>query len=129
MRAAARLILHSSESFIALLCGLSSVSYLAGAPQPRTIDALLPFWLRFTWGAYLLFGGVLTLLGLVVGIRRVEKAGLLLLSGPAVVYGVAIVAAAGWRAVFPAGITFAFAAAFSVRASNRLQALATRWLT
>lgn len=124
----ARLVLLSSEAFVALLCAVSSLAYIGGAPAPRAVDALLPDWMRVLWGAYLLVGGVMTLIGLLSGNRRVEKIGLLLLVGPAVAYGTAVATVGGLRALFPAGITFAFGAAFGVRASNRLQLAALRAL-
>lgn len=128
LRAAARLILESCEAFVAFLCALSSLAYLGGAPEPRSVDVLLPSWLLFVWGLYLLLGGVLTLAGLIIGRRRTEKAGLLLLAGSATVYALAVLFNAGWAGLFPAGITIAFAAAFGVRASDRIQRSALRWL-
>lgn len=127
-RTTARLVLESSEAFVAFLCVLSSTAYLSGVSPPKSIDALLPAWLRLAWGAYLFVGGVMTLVGLAAGRRRTEKVGLMLLSGPAVAYGTAALAAAGTAALFPAGITFAFAAAFGVRASDRIQSAALRVL-
>lgn len=127
-QAAARLILESCEAFVALLCALSSLAYLGGAPEPRSVDVLLPGWMLFAWGVYLLLGGVLTITGLVIGRRQTEKAGLLLLAGSATVYALAVLVSAGLAGLFPAGITLAFAAAFGVRASNRIQRLALRWL-
>lgn len=124
----ARLVLLSSEAFVALLCALSSLAYLGGAPPPRAVDTLLPAWMRILWGLYLLVGGVATLIGLLSGNRRIEKVGLLLLVGPAMVYATATGFVGGVRAIFPAGITFAFGAAFGVRASNRLQRAAVRAL-
>lgn len=124
----ARLILESSETFVALLCTLSSTAYLSGAPPPKSIDTLLPVWLRFAWGAYLFVGGILTIVGLVTGLRWTEKAGLLLLAGSATAYAVAALALGGLAAAFPAGVTLAFALAFGVRASSRLQAAARKAL-
>lgn len=121
-------MLLSSEAFVALLCALSSLAYIGGAPEPRAVDTLLPDWMRVLWGLYLLVGGVMTLTGLLAGSRRIEKVGLLLLVGPALAYATATAYVGGMRAIFPAGITFAFGAAFGVRASNRLQRAAVRAL-
>jgi hypothetical protein len=127
-RAGARLTLESCETFVALLCVLSSAAYLSGTPAPKSIDALLPVWLRVAWGGYLFAGGLLILVGLSVGRRRTEKAGLLLLAGSASVYALALGLVAGLAALFPAGITLAFAAAFGVRASDRVQSAALKVL-
>lgn len=119
--AAARVVLQSAEAFVALLCLLASVSYLAGQPQPNSIDALLPAAVRFAWGCYLLLGGVAVLTGLIGGWRRVEKAGLWLLAGPGLAYASIAFAYGRAPALFAAGVTFAFAASFAVQAIDRLQ--------
>jgi hypothetical protein len=126
--AAARIVLQSAEAFVALLCLLASVGYLAGAPKPGSVDEQLPALVRGAWGVYLGVGGVAVLAGLVTGVRRVEKAGLWLLAGPAVAYSAAALTFAQASALFPAGLTLAFAASFAVRAIDRLQVWARRVL-
>lgn len=123
-RACARLVLESAEAFVALLCVLAGAGYLAGAPQPGSIDAVLPAWIRTGWGGYLLAGGILVLAGVAAGRRRTEKVGLWLLAGPGVAYAAAAIAYGRAPALFPAGLTIAFAAAFAVRAMDGLQAWA-----
>jgi O-antigen/teichoic acid export membrane protein len=125
-RAAARLILESAEAFVAFLCLLSSVSYLAGAPRPGSVGSVLPAPVQFAWGVYLLLGGAGVLVGLVTGRRRWEKAGLWLLAGPALAFSAAALAYGKAPAAFAAGITLAFAASFAVRATDRVQTWATR---
>lgn len=122
--AVARMVLQSAEAFVALLCLLASVGYVAGRPQPTSIDALLPEVIRFAWGMYLLLGGLGVLIGLVGGWRRVEKAGLWLLAGPGVAYAAIAYAYGRTPALFAAGVTFAFAVSFAVQAIDRLQAWA-----
>lgn len=121
------MVLQSAEAFVALLCLLSSVSYLAGATQPGSIDALLPGPIRVVWGGYLLLGGWSVIAGLVGGWRRLEKSGLWLLAGPGVAYAAIAFAYGRGSAVFAAGITLAFAGSFAVQAIDRLQAWA--WTT
>lgn len=127
-RPVARLVIESSEAFVAMLCTLSSLAYIGGAPKPRSVDELLPSWLRTVWGLYLLIGGVMTLAGLIIGRRRTEKVGLILLAGSATAYAAAVIATAGALGIFPAGVTLAFALAFAVRASDRVQRAAIRAL-
>lgn len=119
--AAARVVLQSAEAFVALLCLLASLSYVAGAPQPGSIDALLPGAIRVAWGCYLLTGGLSVLAGLLGGWRRVEKAGLWLLAGPGVAYAAIAFGYGRAPALFASGITLAFAVSFAVQAIDRLQ--------
>lgn len=125
-RAVARLVLESAEAFVALLCLLSSTAYLAGAPQPGSVDAVMPGPVRVAWGVYLLLGGAGVLAGLVTGRRRLEKAGLWLLAGPALAYAAAALAYGRAPAAFASGLTTAFALSFAVRATDRVQAWAHR---
>lgn len=124
--AAAALVLESAEAFVGLLCLLASVGYLAGVPEPGSVDAVLPDPVRVAWGAYLLVGAVGVLVGLAFGWRRLEKAGLWLLAGPAVAYAAAALTYGRASAVFPAGLTLAFAGSFAVRALDRVQHWALR---
>lgn len=124
--AVARLVLESAEAFVALLCLLSSGAYLAGAPEPGSVDAVLPTPVRVAWGVYLLVGGAAVLTGLVGGARRVEKAGLWLLAGPALAYAAVALAYGRAPALFAAGVTAAFALSFAVRASDRIMQWAGR---
>lgn len=102
-----------------LFVGLSFVlgmAYTVGAPPPQSLAALMPAWLVHVWAIGLLASGVLGGVSLAIADRPerglwLEAAAMLIGAGALVVALVAIFVFAGWRGLFGAGITAAWAGA------------------
>lgn len=104
------------ETFIGFIALTTGLSYAFGAPTPGSIDSTLPDLFILVWGAYLIAGGALVLLGVLV-VRRLFAPGLFVLAGGIVVYSVALFASVrNVGAGLPASINLALAAACMVRA-------------
>lgn len=99
---------------------LTGVAYTVGAPPPSSVAALLPHWAVLIWAAGLGVSGVVGLIA--VFARRawapqVEQASMLLGAG-ALIWYTAAVASFGWRGLFAAAVSVAWAAANLVRAAQ-----------
>lgn len=107
---------HPHEVMLLGLCLIQGAAYAIGQPRPGSVSALLPPLLVTAWFWMLLAAGVVGLVGnlwpghLITGLR-VRLAGMLLAASPAAAYGVTLIAFAGARASFTAGIVFAWAGA------------------
>lgn len=87
------LVLTSIEAFLAAAAILSGMP-VALHPEnlaPTSVLALLPPLAVIGWGVGLMVGGVLTLIGIMGPILRIERAGVFLLGTTAAVYGMAVV--------------------------------------
>lgn len=85
-----RISMHPFELLVFLLLLTSAVNFMLGAPKPGTVDATFPVWLRNLWGWELLAGSILSIVGLIGGMRRTIATGLWLIAGVAAVYAAAI---------------------------------------
>lgn len=110
------ILLHPFEVYIAGLAVLSGAPLLIGKPGPETINAVLPLWLVRVWGTMLITGALLVLIGLLRPRGRLERLGHTLLAPASLVYGLAIIAAIGWRGLIAGFIVTGFGLACMTRA-------------
>lgn len=105
------------EVLIGYLCITAGIPLLLGGASatPNSIDDLLPPLLVTGWALALLVGGLLTATGKTVGWYRFERAGLALLAGGTVVYGIALVGQFAAQAYLAAGTYFVTTAFCVVR--------------
>lgn len=110
------------EVLIILLCILTGLPMALGVlPQPNSLIATLPSWTIKCWGGLLSVGGITALIGLImshlIARRRfvegmyLEAGGLLVIGSGALVFGLCIVVAVGWPAVFSISVYCIMAAA------------------
>lgn len=109
-------LLRPYELFISMLCLISGIPLVGGAPAPSSIEALLPPFLVRLWGFELLLGALLVAYGLVRPRTIWERVGHTLLGPAAVVYGLAIVTVLGMKGIVAAAITGSFGLAAITRA-------------
>jgi hypothetical protein len=110
------ILLHPFDIFLGGLCVLSGVPLLlAYTPQPDSLEALLPTWLVFTWGAELVIGGAALVAGVVWEWRTLQRFGLVLLGPAAIVYAIAIMLTAGRSGLVAAAIVLAFGLACLIK--------------
>lgn len=86
-----RIAMHPFELLVFLLLLGSAANFVLGAPTPGSVDATFPPWLRGFWGWELFAGSILSIAGLVAGMRRTFAAGLWLIAGVAAFYASALV--------------------------------------
>jgi len=116
---------HPHEVMLLALCLVQGLAYAIGQPRPGSVAALLPPPLVAVWYWMLLTSGFVGIVGnlwpghLLTGLR-VRLAGMLLAASPAAAYGITLLALAGARASFAAGVVFAWAAACLWRAGQIL---------
>jgi hypothetical protein len=84
------------EVYLLGACIVQGYAVLTRVAQPRSLQDLLPPWLRLVWGALLLVGGVLSVGGLywidpLTGIE-VKRVGLVCAGGGTLAYGLALIA-------------------------------------
>lgn len=104
------------ELYLAGICMLVGAPLLGGAPNPDSIDALLPMFLVRVWGFELITGAVLVTVGLLIYPRtHLERLGHSLLAPAAITYGIAIIAVVGWGGVLAGGLTIGFGLAAGTR--------------
>jgi hypothetical protein len=82
------------ETLVLAACATSGWAVLSHTAQPTSLQALLPPWLRVVWGALLLVGGVLTVVGLYwrdhfTGIE-IKRVGLIAAAAATLAYGTAL---------------------------------------
>lgn len=116
---------HPFELLFGVLAVCAGTALTLGAVAPVSLNATLPALLVRIWGATQLLAGVLIVTGillrywrparLVVG-WRLERAGLVPLAAAIAVYGIAALAYAGPRAIYPVSLYAAFAVGCLTRA-------------
>ena len=99
---------HPFEVFIPFLCVLAGIPLLFSGPAPGTIEESLPEFLVTLWGIELALGGALTLTGIGVGSRPMEKFGLSLLAAASTVYALVLLATSWPVAIVSAAIVAGF---------------------
>jgi hypothetical protein len=101
--------------FIKFLCIVSGLATFVG-PRPGSLEATLPQALVFLWSFTLVLGASFALWGLLrPKVWRLEVAGLIWLGTASIVYGVAILANAGFKGAVPGCIILGFGLAALVR--------------
>jgi len=118
---------HPDAVFLLSLCLFSGVLQLSPAARSSSISDLLPFWLTAAWGVLLVVGATVTLTGVfwrnrVTGLL-LEAAGRVMFAPAALIYGGAVIAAAGWSGVLAAAPFFGFAASSGWRIRQILTAI------
>lgn len=99
------------EQLLLAWSALSGATLLIGAPEPASLAALMPGVVVTLWSAGLVVSGVAGLIGCWWRGERgqiLEAGGLLIGAGALLMYAVAAIAAAGSRALFPAGVILAW---------------------
>jgi hypothetical protein len=102
------------EQLLLAYGALSGAVFLAGAPEPAGIAAVMPGAVVTLWAVGMVVSGVVGLVGNWWRGERgqvLEAGGLLVGAGSLLIYAATAVAAAGTRAMFPAGIILAWFAA------------------
>jgi hypothetical protein len=110
--------LHSFEVFLSGLCALSAIPLLLGETSAQSVEAILPRWIVFCWALTLLWGPVLTVSGLYMGIRlsypdrlfwqRLEAWGLSMLAYVGYLYSLCIFLFLGVDSLVAAAIILGF---------------------
>jgi hypothetical protein len=111
------------QIFLCAWCVLAGLLFLAGvAPAPGSLAQLLPTWVLWCWYLLLTAGGLTGVVGAFWPRRRVytglqlERASMIFLSSGTCMYMIAMIAAAGVRAIGAAGFMAAWAASCVWRA-------------
>lgn len=124
------------EVLVGGLCVFSGFPSLVIGPSPTSIEALLPPGLVRLWGAELVLGGLLIVIGVLTRRHRIERAGLFQLGPAAVAYGLAIVFVGGFGGAVAGAVLLSFGLACLARgivlaAADRMRAelleVATLW--
>lgn len=107
---------HPFETYLLALAAVSGVPLLFGQTNSSTIEHGLPPLVVTGWGAMLLVGSTIALVGLYWRGRAstallMERAGLHGVGGAALVYAVVLLVGTGWSGAFAACITGGFGVA------------------
>lgn len=96
----------SIEVFLALLCILAGLPIVLnpGVFAPASLLALLPLGLVLSWAGFMVIGGFLTVLGVLLLNPYVERSGLICLAAASFVMGVSVIFLVGYTRLFSAGI-------------------------
>jgi hypothetical protein len=107
----------SIEVFFATLCLLAGIPILIdpAALSPSSILHSLPGWEVYFWGGGLVSGGSLTLGGIAIGDKRVERAGMAALGAVSFVLAISIIFSAGVSLFLPVLTYLLFSAAILAR--------------
>jgi hypothetical protein len=108
------------QAFLLLVSVVTGVAYTVGAPPPASVTALLPHWAVLVWAGGLVVSGIVGLIGTFGRggwALQVEQASMLLGAGALMWYTAAVVQF-GWRGLFAASITIAWACANLARAAQ-----------
>lgn len=104
-------------------CVIAGIAFIAGvAPTPGSVAALLPTWVLWVWYLLLIVGGSIGIVGAFWPRRRIytglqlERAAMIFLAAGTCMYMMAMIAAAGARAIGAAGFMCAWAGACVWRA-------------
>lgn len=89
------------------------ILYTSGFPLSAAAKTVITGWWVYVYGAALIVGGLLTLLGAfwVSNIERgleIERSGLIVLSGALVIYAAAVFGTVGWPGAFAGGMALAW---------------------
>lgn len=103
------------ELFVGALCIISGLPSLIVGPPPTSLQALLPSAVTRLWGAELVIGGALIVIGVLTRRHRIERAGLFQLGPAAIAYGLAVAFVAGTGGAVAAAILLAFGLACLAR--------------
>jgi hypothetical protein len=103
------------EVLIGALCVFSGLPSLLNGPRPTSIEALLPPGVARVWGAELVIGGLLIVVGVLTRRHRIERAGLFQLGPAAIAYGLAIMFVLGWSGAVAGAVLAAFGTACLAR--------------
>lgn len=105
------------ENFLLAVAIVTGAAYIGGAPPPGSITALLPGWAIRVWAIGLALHGVVGLVAVLIrGQRGAElEAGAMLIGTASLVWYALAVVPFGWRALFAAAVSIAWAAANMVR--------------
>ena len=120
---------HPFETYLLTLAAVSGLPLLFGKPNSGSIEESLPPFMVGVWGAMLVFGSVLALVGLywrgrVVTGLLMERSGLVGVGGSSLIYAVVLIPN-GLQGVYAGCITGAFGLACfrqAHRISQRLRA-------
>lgn len=113
---------HPFETYLLLLAAVSGLPLLFGRPNSASIAATLPPPLVAGWGAMLVLGSLLALVGLYWRGRKstglvLERTGLVGVGGASIVYaGSVLLVAPGFTGAFAACITAGFGVACLIQA-------------
>jgi hypothetical protein len=105
------------QAFLLLVSVVTGFAYTVGAPPPASVTALLPHWAVLVWAGGLVVSGIVGLIGTFGRALQVEQASMLLGAGALMWYTLAVVQF-GWRGLFAASITIAWAMANLARAAQ-----------
>lgn len=125
---------HPFETYLLVLAALSGIPLLFGAPNSASVEAALPPLLVAVWGAMLVVGSTMALVGTYWRGRLMtsyvlERTGLVGVGGASVVYALCAVMGAGLDAAFSACLTVGFGVACFAQAhriSRRVGAILNR---
>lgn len=116
---------HPFQTYMLFVCVLAGVPlvFSGGAATPNSIEATLPDWLAFLWGLSLLVGAALALTGSYwpgdySNALTLERIGLAISGGAAIIYGLALLTTLGWTGLVPGALTLGFGAACITRARD-----------
>ncbi|MGI5155835.1 hypothetical protein [Microbispora sp. CA-102843] len=116
---------HPFELLVGLMAIVGGAASALGVISSTSIYASLPLPVVRAWGALQFVAGTLMVTGILLRYTRrerlltgwrIERAGLLPLAATAIVYATVVLAYAGTRAIYPAGIYIAAAIACASRA-------------
>lgn len=88
------------ELFIAICGVFAGIPYLTGHIRAGSLDQLLPWWLVRAWGGELIFGGIMTVTGLLLRKPIIERGGILPLGLAAFIYALSIAYFAGLSGIY-----------------------------
>lgn len=88
------------ELVVALLLVLAGISYIIVVPDPLSVAALLPPFMRVIWGIAVFFGGLFTLAGNFTHRQSIRRAGLVLMGTTMLVYAMANITVYGLFTLF-----------------------------
>lgn len=106
---------HQLVVCLLIVCFLSGIGPLSGkSPAPGSINAVVSHGTMLLWACMLTFGSALYLIALVMQPRRLvtgvlmERVAAFALGAAGIIYGAAVLGAAGWSAILSAALIFTF---------------------
>lgn len=97
--------------FVLVFASVVGLALILGAPEPGSMDALMPHWAVKGWGALLTIGSLLTLAGTTHQSTLaviLEQIGSVMVGVAAILYSASALLVIGFEAAFPVGITSGF---------------------
>lgn len=107
---------HPFELFFAFFTIMVGFPLVVAGASPQSVQALLPEALVRLWGAEILFGGLLTMAGLIWPHSQTERFGCTLLSAGCTVYGLVLLLVVGLQGAVAGSLILGFGLASGVRA-------------